>query len=280
MDDTTFTVLSKLKLPNTRLIPLERFEDDALRGVRQNRTLAEYCWTCTAPLLLHVMEREPQAGCIAYLDADLFFFNDPQPIYDELADNSILIIPHRFSPEYQAWEQTSGIYNVSMIVFRDDRAGRECLNWWKAQCLAACYLDPATGQCGDQKYLDDWTIRFRNVSVLQHKGGGLAPWNISNYDLHASADSTWVNDDELIFYHFHSLQIVNRQILGLRPYLASKGYKFTQQQRRLVYAPYARALGNAIQRAGQAHYGFAHGYAPFHWRDVLRAFRLGNLVLA
>jgi hypothetical protein len=101
------------------------------------------------------MRQESQVTHVAYLDADLFFYSNPQPIYDELGDGSILIVGHRFSPEYRTSERTSGIYNVSMVVFRRDRDGLECLTWWKERVLEACRLDPEAGLCGDQTYLDD-----------------------------------------------------------------------------------------------------------------------------
>jgi len=171
MDAPTYSLLDKMRLENVRLIRLEDFEDDALRKAKESRTFGEYCWTCTAPLILFVIQNEPKANLVAYLDADLFFYSNSQPIYDELGDGSILIVGHRFSAQYQAWERTSGVYNVSMVVFRRDRDGLQCLTWWKERVIEACGLDPEAGLCGDQKYLDDWPTRFRNVVVLQHKGG-------------------------------------------------------------------------------------------------------------
>ena len=280
MDGVTYSVLEKMQLENVKLIPLEDFEDTALRKAKQERTAAEYCWTCTTPLILYVMQQGPQAAHVAYLDADLFFYSDPRPIYDEFGSSSILIIEHRFSPEYQAWESTSGIYNVSMVIFRNDSYGEECLNWWKEQCLQVCTLNPEAGQCGDQKYLDDWPSRFRNVVVLQHKGGGLAPWNISNYRLHSSNGKVFVDSDELIFCHFHSLQIVERSLLTKRPFLAARGYRFTRQQLALVYKPYVRELHRAISRVEKVSPDFAWGYIRLGWRDMLRAFRKRNLLLA
>lgn len=280
MDEVTYSILTRLQLERTTLVALEDFENEELRQAKQDRTAAEYCWTCTAPLVLYVMEQDPEVGSVVYLDADLFFFSDPRPIYDEMSDQSILIIEHRYAPEYQNREGTSGIYNVSMVIFRNDKRGMECLSWWKQRCLELCTLDPDAGHCGDQKYLDDWPSRFENVAVLQHKGGGLAPWNISNYRLSVNNGSTFVDADELIFYHFHSLQIIDRRLFHKRPFLAAKGYRFTDQQLVLVYKPYARALSKSMEQVGKMSPHFPWGCVSLHWRDLIREFRSGNVLFA
>ena len=267
-----------MKTTSVRLIPLAEFENQKLRDVKETRSVAEYCWTCTAPLIEYVMQRETEAASVAYLDADLFFFSDPRPIYEEFEKGSILIIGHRYSPEYQAWEKTSGIYNVSMIIFRNDSSGIECLRWWKDQCMTACVLDPDAGYCGDQKYLDDWPARFRDVIVLRHKGGGLAPWNIAKYSLKKREGRTFVDEEPLIFYHFHSLQIIARRLFFRRLFAASKGYRFNKRQRALIYDPYAESIHRAIIAVEQASPGFAWGYTGASWLDVLEVWRSGNLV--
>ena len=279
MDKKTYFILQKMRLKNVKLIRLEDFEDDALREAKQERTVAEYCWTCASCLILYVIQKKSHE-LVTYLDADLFFYSDPCPIYDELGGNPILIIEHRFSLQYQAWERRSGKYNVSMVIFRNDSSGQACLKWWKEQCLQACTLDCGAGQCGDQKYLDDWPSRFNNVVVLNHKGGGLAPWNIDNYNLHTNNGKVFVDFDELIFYHFHSLQIIDKSLFTKHPFLASEGYRFKRKQLSLVYRPYVRYLRDAIAEVERISPGFAWGYKRMRWRDMLRAFLRGNLLLA
>lgn len=279
MDDATYSILERMGLENVRLISLRDFEDDALREAKRNRTSAEYCWTCTAPLVLFVIQNEPTADLVAYVDADVFFYSSPQPIYDELSGGSTLIVGHRFSSQYQALEETSGIYNVSMVVFRRDRDGLQCLTWWKERVIEACRLDPEAGLCGDQKYLDDWPTRFRNVVVLQHKGGGLAPWNISNYRLSRKNGDIYVDSDQLVFYHFHSLQILEKRFLTKRAFLASRGYRFTKEQLALVYEPYARELERAIKKVKELVPEFISGDPSLKLLDILRAYRNGNLLL-
>jgi len=279
MDDVTYSILEKMGLENVKLLSLMDFEDETMRRIKLERTVAEYCWTCTAPLIEYVMQKEPEASHIAYLDADLFFFNDPSSIYDELGSESTLIIPHRYSSDRLAWEKTSGIYNVSVVIFRNDTYGRECLSWWKERTLEECRLDAEAGKCGDQKYLDDWPVRFRNVVVLQNKGGGLAPWNITKYQLSRSKNQISVDADELIFYHFHSLQIIDRGLFRTRPFVAAQGYQFTRKQLILIYLPYVQALCRIISDVQHVSPGFDQGYIHLNWRGLLRNWRNGNLLL-
>lgn len=53
---------------------------------------------------------------------------------------------------------------------------------------ADCVMQLENGKFGDQKYLDDWTARFKDVHVLQHLGGGIAPWNVQQYTFQKEND--------------------------------------------------------------------------------------------
>lgn len=293
MDETTFSILGQLALENAHLLRLSDFETEALKKVKKERTVAEYCWTCSGPLIDYVMQRSPN-DAVAYLDADLFFYSDPKPIYDELDDNSILIIEHRFSPNYAGMEKNSGIFNVSMVIFRDDAHGKECLGSWINQCLEACFLNPEAGQCGDQKYLDDWPTLYKKVTVLRHKGGGLAPWNLENYAIRLQDGHVCIDADPLIFYHFHSLHLLQIRFtrptfplpvtvsafLGKQLFLASTGYRFTKQQIDLIYRPYVTELRRIINMVDQLSPAFACSRKDLYWWQIRYAVATRNLLLA
>ena len=63
--------------------------DDALSG-KGRLVRVEYFWTCTPSLLLYVFDQDPEIECITYVDADLFFYTNPQPIYEEFGSGSRL----------------------------------------------------------------------------------------------------------------------------------------------------------------------------------------------
>ncbi len=261
MDDATFDLLSQMDLP--RLTPitladLERFDQELLE-VKPTRTPVEYFWTATPVVCLYCLELEPELREITYLDADVMFFADPRPVLDELGSESVLIVPHRYVPAYVNDVATSGIYNVQFMTFRRTEDGLEALRWWRERCIEWCYARVEDGKMGDQKYLDDWPERFRGVHVLEHPGGGLAPWNASRYRLERSGDSVLVDGRPLVFYHYHSLTLYSgletlaRLHLVPPPYRSSdgglvwrSGYPMSAAERRLVWEPYLQRLGRAV----------------------------------
>lgn len=209
MDSATYEILDELALPSLIPIPLSELEarDPGLRAVKGTRSEVEYLWTATPAVSLVALEREPELELITYLDADLMFFADPAPLFEELGGRSTLIVPHRYAPR---WEQSAprfGTYNVEFMTFRRDERGLAALRWWHERCLEWCYAREDNGRFGDQKYLDEWPERFEGVHVLEHLGGGVAPWNVSRYTLSHDGDELLVDGRPVIFFHYHSLRL-------------------------------------------------------------------------
>lgn len=257
-DDEACTILEELALPGLELVGLPELEgyDPALAAVRHSRTPGEFCWTATPTLPLHLLDAHADADRATYLDADLWFFADPQLVFDDLGDASVAITPHRYAPEF-AHHAVAGIYCVQWVTFRRDDAGLEAARWWHDRCIEWCHARLEDGKFGDQKYLDDWPERFPGVHVIEHKGAGLAPWNLSRYSLTERDSQVWVDDDPLVFHHFHGLKRLDG---GVR--LAPPGYRVDRTARRLVYAPYLQALTAAEELVRSVRPGFRKGIAP------------------
>jgi hypothetical protein len=277
MDGRAYDVLQQLDLPRLIAIPLGELErhDPRLAAVKADRTQLEYCWTATPCIARYCFDREPHLDAITYVDSDIYFFSSPEPLFAELGDNSIQIVPHRYAPEHRHFEATSGIYNVEWLIFRRDARGLEALDWWRERCLEWCYYRVEDGKLGDQKYLDDWPERFEGVSVLQHVGGGLAPWNVSAYALSERDGQVWVDDVPLVFYHCHSLKLFHpparnsrrRRSTRLRPatsgsFFWASNYPPSRLEERLVWEPYLAAINRALELARTVDPNFAEGFLP------------------
>lgn len=211
-DDITYRFFKDNNFDYITPISLQEFEDKDLLRVKPTRTKGEYCWTCTSSTILYVLNNFDVDHCI-YVDADLYFFSDPKVLIDEMGNNSVLLTEHRYTKLYDK-AATSGKYCVQFILFRNDERGRRALIWWRERCLEWCFNRMEDGKFGDQKYLDDWTERFEGVHVLQHLGGGVAPWNMQQYIFRDDngkingTEKTTGKKFDLVFFHFHDLYFV------------------------------------------------------------------------
>ena len=240
-DEAAFTALSKLGLRHLRPISMRDFEDadTDLKSAKENRSAIEYFFTCTPSLPRFVFARNPAVESITYVDADLFFFSDPEPIYAELSHSSIGIISHRFAPKFRHLAD-HGEYNVGLLYFRNNQEGLQCLDWWRQRCLEWCYDRVEGCRFADQKYLDCWPTLFKSVKIIQHKGVNLAPWNIGNYTLRMPNREVTVDGDELIVYHFHGLNKLGAWAFD--PTLAPYDVRASRLIRRHIYGPYLDVL--------------------------------------
>lgn len=259
-DTVAAELLQALALPGLEVVPLRDLEraDPELRSVKDDRTVGEYCWTATPALPLNIFDRRPDLDAVTYVDADLWFFSDPAPLFSEMGDASVLMTPHRFSRQYRGQEK-AGHFNVQFLRFVRDERGLAVLRWWHDRCVEWCYARLEDGRFGDQKYLDEWPERFEGVHVLEHHGGGLAPWNLRDATVERREDGTVAVDGEpLVFFHFHGLVLRTDGRNELYPPI----YWATPEERELIYAPYLDALDRALSKVRSVAPEFAAGLEP------------------
>ena len=194
-----------------------------------------------------------------------------EPLFDEMGDRSILITEHRYSPQYKK-EALSGKYCVQFVSFKNDERGLTALRWWRDRCLEWCYARYEDGKFGDQLYLDDWTTRFKGVHELQHLGGGMAAWNIQQYDVFQKNDTLWGcerstgKEFPVIFYHFHYLRF-------LKPDKIELGRRtLTDNILEQVYVPYVQDLERSaavIRSINDSFDPHGAGANSFSWKTPL-----------
>jgi len=228
------------KYPEIKTFSLNEIEeyDIELKESKKNRSLIEYYFTLSPCLPLYILKKY-NIPHICSLDADIMFFSSPAVIFSYLEKYSILITPHNFSPETKSRE-IYGKYNVSFQIFKNDEQGLICLENWRSQCIDWCYDKLEDGKFADQKYLDDWENKYEGVHPINVLGSGVAPWNINAYAIKVDNNQLYINDDKLIFYHFHGLRSFGQKLFVHR--LTDYGVKINKMITRHIYKPYIKNI--------------------------------------
>ena len=247
MDDLTYRVLGKIQLPNMSLIPLMELEggDKELLHTKETRSRIEYYFTCTPCLPLYLLERFSRIPAITYVDADLFFYHEPKALFRDMEGFSVAMTEHRYAPNLKK-RNSYGLYNVGWLSFRRDQTALSCLRWWREKCLEWCFDRVENGRYADQKYLERWPLLFPGILVLKQKGANLAPWNISNYALSWDGGMVFVDEEPLIFFHFHGFRKIASWLYDSN--FSACRARMTSTIRQHIIVPYIRALSLASER--------------------------------
>ncbi|MEP6596727.1 MAG: hypothetical protein ABJA71_12310, partial [Ginsengibacter sp.] len=243
-------ILKKLNLTNATIIGLKDFENENLLAVKEKRTSAEYCWTCTPSIIDYTIKKYKVASC-TYVDADLYFYDSPSVLINEMPSTySVLITPHRYTPQHDISE-TAGFYCVQFLTFKNNADSLKVLEWWRDACIEWCYNRVEDGKFGDQKYLDDWPQRFRGVVwELKNLGGGVAPWNVQQYEFRnqnekiKGIEKATNRKFNLIFFHFHACSFKKEISPFSKKVMLDyySGYQLPKSSVKYIYKPYAKLL--------------------------------------
>ena len=211
LSDEAFEMLQGID-PRLRLIRLAELEnaDQELCACRNDRSHAEYIFTMSPCLPLFLFQKFPELDMVTYLDSDLYFFESPELLFQELGEKSLYIVEHHFAPGFEN-DILNGRFNVAFQIYRRTTAGIGCLERWRTQCLQWCFDRCEEGKFADQKYLDEWPdVWGDEVVVSSHPGADLAPWNMGNYDIALKNGKVTVDGKKLIFVHYQSFKLLNR----------------------------------------------------------------------
>lgn len=260
-DRRSYDVLQDLKLKHAVLILHSEFETEELLKIKEERSKAEYCWTCTAVIIEYVLNHYPVESC-TYLDSDLYFYANPQQLFDEIAEAKadVVIVKHRFKNNRygKKLEERNGKYCVEFNYFSQSENSRRILKHWKDLCREWCYDIPEPDRMGDQKYLNTWTEEFEGVHELQHLGGGVAPWNLEQYELKKASDCAGIEmrteegiEFPLVFYHFQNIRYISDKRVNIKSQTKNRQLKYT------IYIPYLKEI-EKIRQMLVRDYGFSY----------------------
>lgn len=279
-DDQSFQILSDLSLKHAVIVHHSQIEDDTLLKLKKERSKAEYCWTCTPVIIEYVLKQCKEENC-TYIDADLYFFRSPKILFQEIeeAKANIVITEHRFTDSLNDRRlcKRSGRYCVEFNFFDQSENAWKALNWWKERCFEWCFHLYEPERMGDQKYLEKFPILFEGVHELQHLGGGVAPWNLAQYELSriekegpVLLEKKTKKEFPLVFYHFQNIRYLSENRVNVSSGTHSKKVKDA------IYPVYLREIE---QIRSQLHrFGISFSVKKIYSSNKLIAFLQGNIL--
>jgi hypothetical protein len=242
LDEESYQSASEFLTAEDDLIRIEQFDDSELLTLRESRPYREFCWTIAACLINYAIKSTGFGGIVTYVDSDCYFFSNPfNFLENELKSHDIVIHPHDFSINREAQEKAFGKFNVGVIAGVVSKDYRECVSEWRDQVILKCEINEVAGIFGDQKYLDDWPVKFDSVAVVTNPGYGRAPWNIGQSEVLLTNNGLRIDSHELIFYHFHGFRIFH---VWYKLYFCvpALGYRFGDKILASIYQIYATKL--------------------------------------
>ena len=241
LDEAVEATLRQKNIDRVRLLPVGELTGryPALAAARADRTEQEFCLTCKSWLMRHLLPLLPPGEVLTYLDADLYFFGSPQPIYDEIGAASVAITPYRFPADLVHLERL-GKFNSGWVSLRHDATGLDCAADWAKKCAAWCFKFLEPGRYADQKYLETWATQFPGTKIISHPGINVGPWNLAGRTITPTKAGLHVDEQPLICFHFHGLVHLARQLYD--PGLHRYGVVPTPVLRESIYHPYLRLL--------------------------------------
>lgn len=240
-DKNSYEKLKSIGFERMTVELLDDFETPELLAVKPTRNKAEYCWTA-GPSVIHHFLTEYNLDKITYLDSDLFFLSDPHVIEDETGDSSVVITEQNISEEAAA---KYGRYCVQYMTFKNDKEGLESLTWWRDSCIEWCFQIMEPTRYADQKYLDEFPKRWKEVHVLKNPGAGIAPWNMLKYCYTDNSLLYKGNQWPLVFFHMHGVIVsVKDKVLIAH----SHHYTLNKDVINLFFKPYALLMTEVFKR--------------------------------
>jgi hypothetical protein len=237
--------------------------DNRLKLAKESRPKMEYFYCFTANLIKYVLDTFDYINSISYIDADMYFFQPLDVELEKFANYDALIVPHNIK------DKSHGIYNVCYNLFRNNENGLKILNWWSNKTLESTEL--GNGIWGDQKYLDDFPILFKNVGVVGDEFAP-APWNVMSYELNLNNKIVSINNNQIISYHFARLLVINSNI-----FLPIKRTKLNKFIINSIYLPYILDLRKSLALIKKFDENYKVKYTTKNLKALLISALLGRL---
>jgi hypothetical protein len=252
LDEETKLLLERMHLDEMVLISVKDIEayDCEILKVKSWHQDKSYTWLVKAIGAMYIFDSFNDLDHLLWLDGDTQFLADPQAIYDDWGNYSILLSEEKFTDDYFIYSELYGYYNTGLLGFKKDANAIECLKYYREKLLV-CNFDDYKGSWNDQLYVTDWPQRFNNVGVVSSIGINLTPFityyrnNIEKgWLISRKGDEFFLHDNKIVLYHFMALKYINNGEYDLCNYVMD----FNDETIKHVYMQYLLECNEAIKK--------------------------------
>lgn len=245
-DNKCYEFLTKINFDKLILVKTSQLNREDVIRLKKERKLNQYCWTLKPIFIKYIFDLDNSIERVTYIDSDLFFFKNPNIIFENQPEASVLlssgeIFLSMYSKEFHQYMQyLTGKFNSGFISFKKDTNSLACVDWWDKMCVGSCTSSPEENKFGDQKYLDDMPFLFKNVQEITTPGVNIGHWNYQKYNFSIVNGNVMVNNNNLIFYHFSGFRIINK-------YNIRQVHERDRINQPFIYQIYRKLLINLIE---------------------------------
>lgn len=252
LDEKTKAIFNKMKLSDLVVIDIKDIEayDSEMARVRRWREDKTYTWLVKPAAALYLFDKYHEIDHLLWLDGDTKFLSDPQPIYDEWGNYSVLLTEEKFTDEYFIYSELYGFYNTGLMGFRKDNNALECIRYYREK-LILCNFDDYKGSWNDQLYVTDWPQRFNNIGVVKNAGINLTPFityyrnfRDKGFLINKRGEEFYLHNTKIVLYHFMAVKYINGNEYDLCRYVMD----FNEDTIRNIYIPYMKESTEAVKR--------------------------------
>lgn len=237
MDRKCQEILNAIGFKHMIVECIDDVDSPELAEAKGNRSRAEFCWTCGSFFTDYFLNKYNLPD-ITYLDSDLMFFSSPKVVFDEFEQKRASV---GLAPHFTKYPWT-GKYCVQYVYFKNDEDGRNCLRWWRDECLKWCYSRVEDGKYGDQKYLDYFADLYNHVCETENRGVGVAYWNMNDSKFKDGYTYFKGKKWPTVFFHYSGINVqVNDGVMTFRHTMY-----LTQNIRKTFIEPYAKLMKNVF----------------------------------
>jgi hypothetical protein len=210
--------------PIDQIIPVESLSIPGQDGWIFRHTIVELS-TGIKPFVVRYLLDQPGTTAVLYFDPDMVLFSRLDDLVAGFDKHSILLTPHQTKPETdieavidnEICSLRHGIFNLGFLGIRNDKNGREFIDWWAERVYHFCHESLEQHLFTDQKWVNFAPVFFDGVGILKSSRFNVATWNITTRAVTGSfSEGFQVDGHPLGFYHFTGFDSGAHKIMAIK----------------------------------------------------------------